>query len=205
MSKIEQLLNVPTTAISDALNGMNNMDYSIKPVSAHLKMVGKAVTVKVRAADNKLVLQGIGEAKKGDVLVVDAKGYMNNAMAGDFVIALAQTLGLAGVVIDGAIRDIDAIKKLEYPVFCKGVTTAASDKRGSGEVNVPISCGNTVIHPGDFIIGDADGVVCIPQESVEDTIQKAIEKMKKDEEREQGIIGNPDAARNFIKQQLSQK
>lgn len=202
MSITENFKGVPTTAISDALNGMNNLDSSIKPVSSYLKVVGKAVTVKVRAADNKLVLKGIEEANQGDVLVVDAKGYMNNAVAGDFVIGLARTLGLAGVVIDGVVRDIGVIKEMNFPVFCKGVTTAASDKRGSGEVNVPISCGDAVIHPGDIIIGDEDGVVCVPQQIAFEILEKAKDKLEKDERREQGVLGNPEAARAFIKKQL---
>jgi 4-hydroxy-4-methyl-2-oxoglutarate aldolase len=199
----ENFKGIPTTAVSDALDGMNNLDSTIKPVSSHLKVVGRAVTVKVRAADNKLVLKGIAEANHGDVLVVDAKGYMNNAVAGDFVIGLARTLGLAGVVIDGVVRDIGVIKEMNFPVFCKGVTTAASDKRGSGEVNAPISCGDAVIHPGDIIIGDEDGVVCVPQKIATEVLEKAKEKLLKDEQREQGILGNPEAAREFIKKQLS--
>lgn len=201
MLSIEQFKVIPTTAISDALKGMNNLESTIKPVLPHLTVVGKAFTVKVRAADNQLVLKGIGEANPGDVLVIDAKGHLNNAVAGDFVIGLAQTLGLGGVVIDGVVRDIAAIKKMNYPVFCKGVTTAASDKRGSGELNVPISCGDAVINPGDIIVGDEDGVVCIPQEKSADILQKAKEKLLKDEEREKGILGNPEAAMEFIKQQ----
>ncbi len=198
----EQFKGIPTTAVSDALNGMNNLEATIKPVSSHLSVAGRAFTVKVRAADNKLVLRGIGEASAGDVLVIDAKGYMNNAVAGDFVIGLAQTLGLAGVVVDGVVRDIGAIKDMNFPVFCKGVTTAASDKRGSGEVNVPISCGDTVISPGDIIVGDEDGVVCVPQARAEEILQKAKDKIKKDEERERGVLGNPEAARAFILEQI---
>ena len=203
MNVVEQFRKLPATCVSDALNGMNNLDYSIKPVAAHLKVCGRAVTVKVRAADNKLVLKGIREANEGDVLVVDAKGYTNNAAAGDFVISLAKTLGLGGVVIDGVVRDIAGIRALDFPVFCKGTTTAASDKRGSGDVNVPISCGDAVIMPGDIIVGDEDGVVCVPQAEAEAILAKAKEKLEQDEKREKDIIGNPDAVRAFIDKQLS--
>lgn len=202
MSTIEEFKSIPTTAVSDALNGLHNLDSSIKPVSPQLKVAGKATTVKLRAADNKLVLKGIAKANPGDVLVVDAKGYMNNAVAGDFVIGLAETLGLAGVVIDGVVRDIAAIREMNYPVFCKGVTTAASDKRGSGEVNVPISCGDAVVQPGDIIVADGDGVVCVPQSLAKEILTKAKQKLIKDEEREKGVLGNPEAARAFIEQQL---
>jgi 4-hydroxy-4-methyl-2-oxoglutarate aldolase len=154
---IEKYKELATTCVSDALNGLNNMDPAIKPVKEDLRVVGRAYTVKVRAADNHMVLKAIREAQEGDVLVVDAKGYINNASFGDFMIALAQKMGISGIVLDGAVRDIVGIKNLNFPVFCRGVTTAASDKSGSGEVRVPISCGNTSVKPGDIIIGDADG------------------------------------------------
>ncbi|MBB5173754.1 RraA family protein [Texcoconibacillus texcoconensis] len=203
MAIVKKFEEVPTTAVSDALKGLNNLDQTIKPVKDDLTVAGRATTVKLRAADNKLVLKAIAEANPEDVLVIDAKGYMQNASCGDFVIGLAETLGLKGVVIDGAVRDIQGIRDMNYPVFCKGTTTAASDKHGTGEVNGVISCGDTAINPGDIIVGDADGVVVVPQEDEETILEKSLEKLEKDEEREEKILGNPEEARKFIMDQLS--
>lgn len=200
---VEKFKNIPATCVSDALKGLTNLDQAIKPVRDDLTVVGRAYTVKLRAADHKLVFKGIKEASPGDVLVIDAKGYMQNATCGDFVIGLAQTLGLGGVIIDGVVRDIAGIRALNYPVFCRGTTTGASDKHGSGATNVPISCGQTVVHPGDIIVGDVDGVTVVPQEQAEEALQKATERVALDEWREENILGNPQAVRDFIDEYLS--
>lgn len=195
---INQFKELPTTCISDALNGLSNMDPAIKPVKEDLKVVGRANTVKLRAADNYMVLKAIREAKEGDVLVVDGKGYLNNASCGDFIVALAQNMRISGVVIDGVVRDIVGIKNLNFPVFCKGTTNTASDKSGSGEVNVPISCGGATVKPGDIIIGDADGVVVVPQELENEILQKSIEKLNKDIERERQVLASRAAAIEYL-------
>jgi len=199
MSNIyEQFKEIPTTCISDALNGLSNMENSIKPLKEEYKMSGPACTVKILANDNLIFLKGIRMAKPGDVLVVDSKGYEYTAIAGDFVIGMAQTLGLSGVVVDGTIRDIVGIKQLNFPVFCKGTTVSAGGKAGVGEVNVPISCGGVSVNPGDIIVGDADGVVVIPQARSEVVLQVALEKEQKDLVRAENILGNPEAVRRYL-------
>lgn len=200
---IRDFQGLPATCISDALNGLTNMDPAIKPVSDDLKVAGRAYTVKLRAADNKQVLKAIKEAGEGDVLVVDGRGYVHNASCGDFVIGLAKTMGLAGVVIDGAVRDIEGIRELNYPVFCKGTTLAASDKHGTGETNVEISCGGAVVKPGDIIVGDADGVTVVPKEQEEEVLKKAKVKLEKDEKREKEILGDREKVLAYIEEQLS--
>lgn len=202
---IDDLNELTTTSVSDALDGLNGLDPAIKPVKSNLRVGGKAYTVRVKAADNKLVLKGIREAEPGDVLIVDAKGYMNNASVGDFLVGLAKTMGLSGVVIDGVVRDIAGIRDLEFPVFCKGITTAASYRDGTGEVNVPVSCGNMVINPGDYIIGDENGVVCIPASQINEVISKAKEILVKDEERASEVLINREAAIKYIDQQFAKK
>jgi len=174
------------------------MDTTIKPLQEEYSVAGRAFTVKLPAGDNMAVLKGIRQAKLGDILVVDAKGYLYSSAAGDFVIGLAQTLGLGGVVIDGTIRDVLSIKALGFPVFCKGVTVACSKKIGSGEVDVPISCGGVSVFPGDIIVGDANGVSIVPQSRADEILRAAVEKMQKDEVRAAAILGNRQAAEEYI-------
>lgn len=100
---VEQFKNVSSTCVSDALSGLNNLEPTIKPLIDNHIVVGRAFTVKVRATDNLMILKGIREAQPGDVLVVDAKGFLYNASCGAFVVGLAKTLGLAGMVIDGVV------------------------------------------------------------------------------------------------------
>jgi 4-hydroxy-4-methyl-2-oxoglutarate aldolase len=194
---------IPTTCISDTMQGLNNMDPSIKPLKEEYRVAGRAYTVKMPVGDNECVLRAIRDAKPGDILVVDAKGDTYRTIAGDFIIGLAQTLGIKGIVTDGVIRDIVGVKKLNYPVFCKGTTVAASAKAGWGQVNVPISCGGTSVNPGDIIVADADGVVVIPKEIEEDVLKKAKDKLIFDQEREEKIAGNPEAIRNYLDSMLS--
>ncbi|MEL4029417.1 RraA family protein [Caldifermentibacillus hisashii] len=200
---MKQFYDLPTTCISDALNGMNNLDPSIKPLQDSYKVAGRAFTVKIPAGDNTMVLKAIKEASPGDVLVVDAKGESYRAVAGDFVVSLAQKLGIAGFIVDGVIRDLIGVRSLNFPVFSKGTTVAASFKNGAGEINVPISCGGVSITPGDIIIGDADGVVVIPQADAEKVLEKALSKLKKDEQREASALQDEASARKYLEDLFS--
>ncbi|WP_243292143.1 RraA family protein [Bacillus sp. FJAT-47783] len=195
---IKLFANIPTTCISDAMQGLNNLDPSIKPLKDEFKGAGRAFTVKMPVGDNLVVLRAIREAKPGDILVIDAKGDTYRAIAGDFVVGMAKTLGIRGMVVDGVIRDIQGVKALNYPIFCKGTTVAASGKAGVGEINVPISCGGVSVNPGDIIVGDADGVVVVPQNIEKDILSKSMKKLDQDIKREEQISGNPDAIRKYL-------
>lgn len=195
---IEKFEQVPTTAISDVLNGMNNLDPSIKPLKEEYKIAGKAYTVKLPVGDNLMLLKSLKEANPGDILVVDVKGDQYRAIAGDFVVGMMKTLQLGGLVVDGVIRDIIDIKKLNFPVFCKGTTVSSGGKTGPGETNVPISCGGASVNPGDIIVGDVDGVVVIPKEKAENVLDGAEKKLKADDEREAKIGGNKEEIIKYI-------
>lgn len=203
-SIIHQFHNIPTTCISDVMNGLNNMHPAIKPLNEEHKFVGRALTVQIPVGDNLAVLRAIREAKTGDVIVIDAKGDEYRAIAGDFVVGMAQTLGVSAIVVDGVIRDINGIKKLNFPVFSRGTTVAASGKAGVGEINIPISCGGTSVSPGDIIVGDADGVVVIPQFGAQKILEKSLDKLRKDELREEKVSGNIKAIKAYLDHMLSQ-
>ena len=190
--------SIPTTCISDCMQGMNNMDSAIKPLREEYRVAGRAFTVKMPVGDNLTVLKAIREAKPGDVLVIDAKGDTYRAIAGDFIIGMAQTLGINGIVADGVIRDILGTKELNYPVFCRGTTVAASGKAGWGEINVPISCGGTTVNPGDIIVGDADGVVVIPQAREQEIYEMALKKLEQDNKRAEKVSGKAEEVRKYL-------
>jgi 4-hydroxy-4-methyl-2-oxoglutarate aldolase len=195
---VDELMKLPTTCISDALKGLTTMDYSIKPLRESYKIVGRALTVNMPAGENRAVLRAIREARPGDILVIDAKGDTSRAIAGDFIIGMAKTMGLSGIVVDGVIRDIIGIKQLDFPVFCKGTTVAAGNKLEQGEINVPISCGGATVYPGDIIVGDVDGVVIVPQSNEDEILEKAAKKFIKDQEREERISGDLDKVREYL-------
>ncbi|MFA1714116.1 RraA family protein [Peribacillus frigoritolerans] len=195
---IQQFRNLPTTAISDAMEGLSNLDSAIKPLKEEFRMAGRAMTVRIPVGDNSAVLKAIGEAKPGDIIVVDSKGDTYRAIAGDFVVGMMQTMEIGGLVVDGVIRDLEAIKELNFPVFSKGTAVASSGKAGVGETNVPISCGGVTVYPGDIIIGDMDGVVVVPQAKGEEILVKAKDKIMKDEQRAEKYAGKPDEIRKYI-------
>lgn len=195
---IEQLKTVPTTAISDVLKGMTNLDSAIKPLKDSYHIAGEAYTVEVTVGDNLYLLKALKEVKPGDILVVDVKGDTYRAIAGDFVVGMMQTLELGGLVVDGAIRDVVDIKALNFPVFVRGTAVAASSKNGPGEINGTISCGGTSVNPGDVIVGDANGVVVIPKNQAETVLQKALEKEEADEKREEKYGKNKKTIYEYI-------
>ena len=194
----EKYLGLPTTAISDALKGFQHMDSGIKPLNDSHKIAGRAFTVNIPAGDNTGILRAIREANPGDVLVVDGKGYTERAVCGDFVLALAQNMGIQGIVLDGAIRDFEGIRELNFPVFYRAATIAASLKVQPGELQVPVSDGGASVQPRDIIVGDANGVIVVPKEREEEILQVTLEKIKKDEEREAKFIGSREQALQYL-------
>ncbi|KPN94566.1 RraA family protein [Lysinibacillus sp. ZYM-1] len=191
MTKVEvSFQHLPTTAISDATGGHTNLYSAIKPLADHFKIAGRAVTVRLPDGENGAVLEAIRAANEGNILVIDAKGNTNRAVAGDFVVSLAKGIGVQGFVVDGVIRDIAAIRQLDFPVFALGTTVAAGNKNGGGEVNVPIAVGGVTVHPGDYIIGDVDGVIVVPQQDAEKVIEAAEAKVEKDDKRAQEAHSN---------------
>jgi RraA family protein len=162
---IEGLGEFDTPEISDLMNRLYTMATSIRNVSLpELKVVGPACTVRVFPGDNLMVHASLDVAAPGDVVVVDAGGSSMNAVLGDLVSTKARHRGIAGFVVDGFVRDIPGILALAFPVFARGVTPIGPLHRGPGEVNYAIQCGGIVVHPGDIIVGDLNGVVVVPQE-----------------------------------------
>lgn len=191
MTTVEQrLLALPTTAISDATGGHTNVAAKIRPLANHFKIAGRALTVRLPDGENGAVLEAISKANIGDILVVDAKGNTNRAVAGDFVMQLAQGVGVQGFVVDGVIRDLAAARAIDFPVFSLGTTVAAGNKNGGGAVGVPVAIGDVVVQSGDYVIGDIDGVIIVPQEDIEQIIEAAEAKVQKDEAREQEALHN---------------
>lgn len=194
LSMVDRLRALPTTAISDATGGHTNVASAIKPLAEHFKIAGKARTVRLPDGENGAVLEAISQAEKGEILVIDAKGNTNRAVAGDFVMQLAQGVGVQGFVVDGVIRDIAAVKEIDFPVFALGTTVAAGNKHGGGTVGIAVSVGNVAVQTGDYVVGDSDGVVIIPQKDVEQIIEAAEAKVAKDEERAHEALHNGEAS-----------
>jgi 4-hydroxy-4-methyl-2-oxoglutarate aldolase len=157
--------------LSDVMNRAGTM-VGIKPAYQPIaRIAGPAVTVSIPAGGINMVKLGIQHARTGDVVVVSAQGELTYAMIGGNISLGMQARGLAGFVIDGAVRDVSELRELAFPTFARGVATAAADLGGPrGEVNVPIACGNVVVNPGDIVVADEDGVVVIPPDAAEEVL-----------------------------------
>ena len=163
---VHEFHKFPTPDISDQLNRMYAVDAGIRCLTGrHHRLCGQACTVKVFPGDNLMVHKSLDLARPGDVVVVDARGSMTNAVLGDLVCTKAKHRGIAGFVVDGLIRDLPGILPLNIPVFARGTTPIGPLHRGPGEVNYPIVCGGVVVHPGDIIVGDEAGTVVVPADA----------------------------------------
>lgn len=160
---VEQFRSLASPNVADAMGRFHFMDPEIRQRSG-LTVCGVAVTVDARPADNLMVHKAIEVAQPGDVVVVNTNGNRTSAVFGELMCRSAVGARLGGIVVDGAIRDVDGITALGFPAFSRTVCAGGCDKDGPGEINVPIACGNTVVMPGDLVIGDADGVVVVPRE-----------------------------------------
>ena len=164
---VEAFRDLPVANIADCMNRTSCVNARIKPVGKK-NILGVAFTVKSRAGDNLMLHKAIQMAEPGDVIVVDAQGDLTNSITGEIMMRTAMKKGIAGIMIDGAIRDVESLEKLDFSIYAAGVTPAGPYKEGPGEINVPISFGNVTICPGDILIGDADGVVVInPKDAAE--------------------------------------
>ena len=124
-------------------------------------MAGTAVTVRTRPGDNLAIHRSFDFCRPGDVLVIDGGGELSQALMGEIMATYAESLGVQGLVIDGAIRDVSSIRARDFPVYARGVTHRGPYKNGPGEINVPVVVGGMVVHPGDIVVGDEDGVLAI--------------------------------------------
>ena len=164
---VEAFRSLPVANVSDCMARMAGGGPRLRPMRAGGPMVGPALTVRTRPGDNLMVHKAIDLAEPGDIIVVDAGGDLTNAIIGEIMLRHAASRGVAGFVIDGAIRDSDVLRRDPLPVYAAGVTHRGPYKDGPGEVNATVSVGGMIVAPGDLMIGDADGVLCVPFDHVE--------------------------------------
>ncbi|WP_174591137.1 3-hexulose-6-phosphate synthase [Methanocella conradii] len=176
----ELFLQVSTPNISDAMHRAPAMR-DIKPLYEGIKMVGRAVTVQNFPGDWAKPVEASDVAQKGEVIVIyNGSNYI--APWGELASRGCQQKGIAGVVIDGAIRDVDDIRRIRFPAFASASVPNAGDPKGMGEINVEITCGGLKVRPGDWIIGDDNGVMVVPAERAYEVARRALE-VKKSEDR----------------------
>ncbi len=185
---LEKYRRVSTTIISDALDelGMVGVVSGLRPIVDNVKIVGSAFTVREaprRSSISELrVAEVLNQAKPGSVLVFDVEGYVEASTWGGLASLSAKIKGIEGVVVNGAVRDIDEIKKIKFPVFAKAITPITGKKRiATISINTPIEINNIKIHPEDLVVGDENGIVVIPHERALEVLRIAMEIEEREE------------------------
>ena len=168
--------------LADAMGRFNFMDPAMRSRSG-FALCGRAVTVLCRPADNLMVHKALQLAEPGEIVVVTTCGNTTSAVFGEMMCHTAAAKKLGGIVVDGAIRDVDGIRQLGFASFSRAVCPGGCDKDGPGEINVPIACGNIVVMPGDIIVGDDDGVAVVPREHAEEVLSLVDALMTRERER----------------------
>lgn len=164
---VKAFYGISTCSLADVMGRFHVMDPGIKPLNPNMLLAGHAVTVQCRPGDNLMLHKALEVACPGDIVVINTNGNTTSAVFGELMTRTAIKAKLGGLVVDGAVRDFRAICKLGFPTFSRTVCASGCDKDGPGEINYPVACGSVAIHPGDIIVGDADGVVVIPLHEAE--------------------------------------
>jgi len=198
---VQQFREIPVANVSDSMYRMSAGGARLRPMHKGGRMAGPALTVKTRPGDNLMVHKALDLAERGDVIVVDAGGDLTNALIGEIMSTYAAARGIAGIVIDGAIRDADEIRANAFPVYAAGVTHRGPYKDGPGEINVPVAIDGMVIAPGDLVLGDGDGILCVPFDSTAAVLAAAQEKQKV-EAREIGAAAKAALDRAWVDKRL---
>lgn len=177
---VEKFKKIPSSIISDCLNRYYGMNGEIRPIFEGIRFCGPALTIQSMAGNNLMSHYALTFAEPGDVLVIDARGYVGNAVWGGIQATYAAKRGVAGLVVDGAIRDVEDMRRMRFPIFCKGVTPAGPHKGWADCINVPVQCGGIPVFPGDLVVGDDDGVAVVPLKSLEKVYEESLRRLEKE-------------------------
>lgn len=184
--KLDAYRQLSTSAVGDVMDKLACMRGDVQNINGR-KLCGRALTVRVPDGDNLMLFKAILMAEKDDVIVVNGNGFRNRALFGEMLMNLCISRKAAGIIIDGAVRDTDAIRTSEFPVFASSISPNGPYRNGPGEINVPVNFDGSVIYPGDLVLGDSDGLVIVRENELDDVMKRAIALEQKEAETVQAI------------------
>lgn len=184
---IAQLKTIAVALLSDNMH-RNRGSVGLHPYHQPAPMAGTAVTVRTRGGDNLAALRAYDYCRPGDIMVIDAGGDLTNAVFGGIMALGGETMGLGGMIVDGAIRDVAEIRARSFPIYARGVNHRGPYKDGPGEINVPVTVGGMVVRPGDIVVGDQDGLCAFSQDIAASVISKALAQHAKEQAAIQSIL-----------------
>ncbi len=195
---LERYRNSAVTDLSDVVGRLYTVDPGLRPLYEPMRrIVGVALTVKAPPGDNWAIYGALSRARQHDVLVVDWRGYSEGCGSGVNGLIPAIQSGLAGVIVDGAWRDIPDLQSMDFPVYGRGISAFSPAKRELGEINVPVCCGGVIVEPGDVVVADREGSVVVPRRHAEE-----VARHLPDPEREQSTDDYPHDAREHTTEKI---
>ncbi len=190
----ERLGHQSTATLGEVRKGIGIVHAAIRPVFVPCRAAGPAFPVDLPVGDNLSVHHALARAPRGSMLVVACNGATGHGFWGEITTTAALTRGIVGLVTDGAVRDSDALRRLNFPVFCGGVNIKGTSKTKAGSIGRPVNLGGVLIRPGDYIVADSDGIIIVPPDAVEETLQAAQAR----EQKEQRIIAGLHAGKTTL-------
>lgn len=181
--QVRQAAEYQAAILADVAGRRGTLHGRVKPLAPNMAVAGPAITVEVRPGDNLAIHAAMAIAQPGDVLVVDGKGDISCALLGEIMATQAQASGIAGIIIDGAVRDAATLSSQDYPIFSAGLNPCGPTKSIAGRVNYPVSVAGATVQAGDLVVADIDGVVIIPRHEVDTIIALAKEKLESETKR----------------------
>ena len=189
-AKLAALEGVQTGQAVDAMDGRGGLDAQIKPLDPSCcTILGLAVTCETGPNDNLAILGALALAKPGDVVIAACEGFAHSAVVGDNIALMAKAKGVAGIVVDGMMRDLAGLLPVGIPLFCRGITPNSCVRSGPGRVGLPVVVGGLTVHSGDIVIGDRDGIVIIPRTQLDRLLPRIAEILKAETETQKKIKG----------------
>ena len=176
---VEQFQNIPVANLDDCMGRTAAVRAEIVPMGKP-KLLGPAFTVKVPEGDNLMFHKAMDLAKPGDVIVIDAGGSIQRSIFGELMAHYCKLRGIAGIAVDGSIRDCAEIAAMDFPVYARGVTPNGPYKNGPGEIGTVISFGGRTVHPGDIVVADSDGLLFVRPDEAEGLLKAVNAVMEKE-------------------------
>jgi len=177
---VKELAQCSVATVHEALGQIGALDGAIKPLDRNMKLCGRAITVKCFERDNLMLIKAVSMAKQGDVIIADMGTCINEGPFGEVLAVDALAHGLAGLVVNCSIRDSEAVIRRGFPVFSVGLSVRGTAKATLGTINHPISIGGITVYPGDYVLGDADGVMIVPHDRIKEAIETSIAREEKE-------------------------
>ena len=185
-----------SSQVADCMFRLGAMDAGIKPIWPSPLVIGAALTVWCHSGDNLMLHKALSLAQAGDIVVMNTQGNFNNSGFGELIATSAVKLGVRAVIVDGTVRDSDAIQAMQLPTYARGLSPNSCHKDGPGEVGAIIACGGVAVKPGDVIVADRDGVTVVPLDDAPEVAELAKAQIEREAKRigeiEKGVIVRPE-------------